>query len=170
MRIVLLVLKLSVARSGYWQLALQCVEFSCQILSVLSVEAQIKAISSCLIQEGLNGVWTERLREEPRRLQQTFPPGVRGGGVLITRVFSLKKSIAVPFLLSFRYQIWNRKQYYDRRKVASELATLQNISSDAQKSRSWYFLGFHFKMSVEHPYASYMGFPHPALFPKKSGL
>ena len=98
-----------------------------------------------------------------------FPPGC-GGGVLITRVFSLKKSIAVAFLLSFRYQIWNRKQCYDRRKVASELATLQNISSDAQKSRSWYFLGFHFKMSVEHPYASYMGFPHPALFPKKSGL
>ena len=51
---------------------------------------------------------------------------------------------------------------YDRRLiVVLELVPLgvKNISSHAQKTGSWYLLGFFFKNSHGHPRPFYMGFP-----------
>ena len=81
----------------------------------------------------------ERSREEPRRLQQTFPS--RGAGKLRfstfkglkTRVFSLK-STAAAFPVSFRHQIWNRKQYYNRRKCYFRIGNSSKHFKSRQKN------------------------------------
>ena len=86
-------------------------------------------------------------REEPLRLQQTFPSrwGMAGEDKglrfstfkgLKARVFSLKKSTAAAFPVSLRHQIWNRKQYFYRRKCCFRIGNSSKHFKSRKKTES----------------------------------